>query len=170
MGNQGILSFSLDDIYENHGVFVKVRTARGEGKAPAPCKNGKLTMKDPEGNIMAVFYEKGSYDIQSFTAYVPAGEYTVTFEKTGYLEKNETVIVEGETELDVITLIPGDIPESPKLLYGDGIIDIDDIIRILGGFSANDDADIIRIMDINEDGVINVVDFAFALRGLRMAA
>ncbi len=170
LGNQGILSFSLDNIYENHGVSVKVRTARGEGKAPAPGKNGKLTMKDPEGNIMAVFYEKESYDIQCFTAYVPVGEYTVTFEKTGYLEKNETVIVEGETELDVITLIPGDVPESTKLLYGDGIIDIDDIIRILGGFSAKDDADMIRIMDINEDGVINVVDLVFALRGLRMAA
>ncbi len=171
LGNQGVLSFSLDDVYENYGVSVSLKTARGEGKAPANGKAGKITLRDVSGKVAAVFYEKDTgSNIVDIAAYVPVGEYTLTFEKTGYLTTTENITVEGETELPEITVIPGDIPESADKTYGDGIIDINDIIRVLCGFSHKNDADIVKNIDINEDGIVNVIDLALAIRGMRMAS
>ena len=171
LGNQGVLSFSLDDVYENHGVSVNVKTARGEGKAPSEGKRGKFTLRDAFGKVAAVFYEKDdSSNIVDLTAYVPVGEYTLSIEKSGYLTATEKVTVEGETKLPEITLIPGDIPEGTDKPYGNGVIDMNDIIKVLCGFASGNDAESVRTLDINEDGNVNVMDLVLTIRGMRMAS
>lgn len=44
---------------------------------------------------------------------------------------------------------------------GDGVVDMDDFIRVLGGFSTNTMSDLRKAVDINEDGFVNVTDIAF---------
>ena len=171
LGNQGIISVSLDELSENHGVKLNFRTARGENTKPSASKTGKVTLKDALGNTVAVFFENnGTTHLPEFAASLPKGTYTLTFQKKGYLTHTEEITVEGETELPETVLIPGDIPADTEAECGDDIIDIDDVIRVLRGFSEGVSDDIRTVVDINEDGVVNVVDVMLVIRGIRMTA
>lgn len=55
-------------------------------------------------------------------------------------------------------LIGGDIKESYSELDGDGIVDIDDFIRIIHAFFSEASETLKNVTDINEDGVTNVAD------------
>ena len=171
LGNQGIISVSLDELSQNHGVKLNFRTAREEGTKVNASKKGKTTLKDASGNTVAVFFENAeTTNLPKYSAYVPQGTYTLIFEKPGYLTYTEEITVDGETELDETVLIPGDIPATTNEKSGDGVIDIDDIIRVLRGFSGGVSDDIRTLVDINEDGVVNVVDIMLVLRGMKMSA
>ena len=63
--------------------------------------------------------------------------------------------------MDEINLIPGDIKESFEDECGDGVIDIDDFIRVLRGFNIGINSEVKLAVDINEDGFVNVTDVAF---------
>ncbi len=171
LGNQGVLSISLDELSDNHSITMNFRTARNEGAKPISSKAGKATLRDAYGNTVAVFFENDkTSNLPEFTAYVPKGTYTLTFEKSGYLKSTQTVVVEVETELEEIVLIPGDIPENVGDSCGDGKIDIADIIKVLRGLSTGV-GDVIRsLVDINEDGIVNVMDIMLVIRGNRMAS
>ena len=105
-----------------------------------------------------------------FSAHVPNGTYTLTFQKPGYLAYIQSITVEGETELDETVLIPGDISGSTEDVYGDGVIDIDDIIRVLRGFSGGVSDDVRTVVDVNEDGIVDVTDLMLVMRGMRLSA
>ncbi len=89
------------------------------------------------------------------------GTYTVVFTKNGYKRTSaEFEIAGGDVVLGSIKPSSGDIKGDYNDPCGDGVVDIDDFIRVLRGFS-NDCSDILRMsVDINEDGVINVDDIA----------
>lgn len=56
----------------------------------------------------------------------------------------------------------GDIKGSLDAQYGDGVIDIDDFIRVLRGFDpANvENAELLKALDLNEDGAVTVADLS----------
>ena len=93
---------------------------------------------------------------------ITEGTYYAEVIKNGYLTfKTElTVSVDG-VSLEEIKLIPGDIKGDYTDECGDGVIDIDDFIRVLRGFSPNASEELRAVVDINEDGEINVSDIAF---------
>ena len=66
----------------------------------------------------------------------------------------------GTAHIDDIHLLAGDITASFSEVHGDGIIDIDDFIRILRTFAHDADERIKIYTDINEDGLVNVSDIA----------
>ncbi|MBR5307397.1 MAG: hypothetical protein IKU43_01385 [Clostridia bacterium] len=171
LGNQGIVSMSIDGLSENYSTTVSLRTARAEETAPSSSKQGKASLVNSKGETVAVFYEKASdSNVLEYTAYVPKGEYELVYEKQGYLTYRETVNVDGVTELTEIVLIPGDIPDDENKETGDGIIDIDDIIRVLRGFNGSMSESIRNITDLNEDGVVNVMDLMLVIRGMKLAS
>ncbi|MBR5307139.1 MAG: hypothetical protein IKU43_00080 [Clostridia bacterium] len=164
LGNQGILSVSLDELSDNYSTKLSFRTAREEGTAPDAEKLGKATLYNKAGDEVAIFFEKATdSNTLEYTAYVPKGEYELVYEKKGYVTYREAVSVEGTTELDEITLTPGNVTGN------DSVVSINDIIKVLQGFSATDNETKL-LADINEDGNVNVVDLMFVIRGMKVSA
>ena len=95
------------------------------------------------------------------------GGYYAEVVKNGYLTyKTEIVCDSDGISLGEITLIPGDIKGSYDDESGDGVVDSDDFVRVLKGF-AEDALDTLRkVVDINEDGHVNVTDLALVKANL----
>jgi len=90
------------------------------------------------------------------------GEYYAEIVKNGYLIAKTTVKVEvTSVTMGEITLVPGDIKGSFEDECGDGVIDIDDFIRVLRGFAKDKSPEILKAVDINEDGLVNVSDIGY---------
>ena len=93
-----------------------------------------------------------------FSFDVEEGEYSLIVEKNGYARyTGKASVTDGDVQLE-IELIAGDIKESYDDKCGDGIIDIDDFIRVLRGFATGATLDVKKAVDINEDGLVNVSD------------
>jgi hypothetical protein len=73
--------------------------------------------------------------------------------------------MDGDTRIPEITLVAGDIKARFEDVCGDGIIDIDDFTRVLRGFSSEENSPMRAIVDVNEDGVVNVADLAMVKTG-----
>lgn len=92
---------------------------------------------------------------------VPDGEYTLTVKKPGYVTYTDTVTVkDGACDLGTIALLPGDITDSTSSLYGDGVVDVDDFIRVIRAFSPEATAKFKMFTDIDEDGSVTISDLA----------
>lgn len=52
----------------------------------------------------------------------------------------------------------------------DGVIDIDDFVRVLRGFASDTNSELSNAVDINEDGFVNVSDIAFVKANLGKSA
>ena len=63
-------------------------------------------------------------------------------------------------------MIPGDIVNSADDDSGDGIVDIDDFVRILRAFSEKLPDSVKALFDINEDGNNTVADIALVKTNL----
>lgn len=113
-----------------------------------------------EKNLVITGNENGKAVI-SFSAEVTPGVYKIVFTKNGYVTYTyEFTVTETSADLGTITPICGDVKADYTETCGDGIVDIDDFIRVLRGF-ANSSTRILRqIVDLNEDGVVNVADIA----------
>jgi minor extracellular serine protease Vpr len=85
----------------------------------------------------------------TFSLTVPAGVYTITAEASGYLDAQGSVTVTpgGTTAQPSITLMAGDID-------GNNVIDQFDAMTIGMNYNASSPAE----ADLNNDGVINVLD------------
>ncbi len=90
------------------------------------------------------------------------GEYIMTIRKNGYAKKDVTFTVDesGTAQIPEIKLSAGDVKESFADMCGDGVVDVDDFIRILRGFASDADPKIRTVSDVNEDGYVNVSDLA----------
>ena len=96
-----------------------------------------------------------------FEMTLPTGEYVLKIVKSGYIQREIPVNVsEGDFTISDSPMFGGDISDDSG--FGDGIIDIDDFIRVLRGFSEEFRANPknIKAVDINEDGTINVTDLS----------
>ena len=63
--------------------------------------------------------------------------------------------------MEVVSLVSGDIKENFDDECGDGVIDIDDFVRVLRGFATGASSDVKKAVDINEDGSVNVSDLGY---------
>ena len=57
-------------------------------------------------------------------------------------------------------MIPGDITDSMASLYGDGVVDMYDFIRVLRAFAPDASAKLRMFTDIDEDGNVTINDLA----------
>ncbi len=92
---------------------------------------------------------------------VKAGSYYIVIEKNGYLTYTSDVfeIANGESiPLEPVELIAGDIKGSYDDLCGDGVVDIDDFIRIVRSFANDATEQLKAVTDIDEDGSVSVAD------------
>ncbi len=165
------LSGAEDGVYEI--------TYSSETDAEEYTVNGTLiTIRDSvdspnEGNLASLTVTNGTDTYTSeietaetvgstvaFEVSLPAGEYTYTIEKNGYLTANGalTVSADGENSLGEIELVAGDIKGSLTDNVGDGIVDIYDFMRVIRGFSKTVDQDVKNATDIDEDGFMTVLD------------
>ena len=88
------------------------------------------------------------------------GTYTLNVTKNGYLSYSDKFDVNEVTVIPEIKLVAGDIKNNYEAECGDGAVDIDDFIRVLRGFTDNSGMRLRQAVDINEDGVVNVLDLA----------
>lgn len=136
-----------------------------EGRESGICATydyAKLYILDSTGNAVDyIVLEDDKTDVRTFTyetALLP-GEYTVKVMKNGYNTREVPISVNSSCEISEIVLYAGDtVDETGK---NDGVIDIDDFIRILRGFSSSFPTDrYLYALDVNEDGMINVSDLS----------
>ena len=82
----------------------------------------------------------------------------------------EFTVTPSGASLGDITLSPGDISGSYSEPYGDGVVDIDDFIRVMRGFSEFTEDNTIERLDINEDGTVTVEDLSYVKSALKSVA
>ncbi len=116
----------------------------------------KITVYDGDEEIV---FEGTEEDEFKFDAVL--GTYRVEIVKNGYLTFDEEIEIVTGNELSEIVLIPGDIKADYDADCGDGVIDIDDFIRVLRGFSEESSDRLRHAVDIDEDGSVNVTDLAY---------
>ncbi len=142
----------------------KVTLEGRESGTTAKYDYAKLYIFNENGD--AVYYtvlENGNTTGRTFdfSTSVLSGNYTIKVVKSGYVTREVPIIV-GEEALAVpeIVLIAGDIKGSYNDTYGDGIVDIDDYLRIIKGFNPQISNEYLQAVDLNEDGVINTSDLS----------
>ena len=95
---------------------------------------------------------------------VEAGNYYFTIEKNGYIKYTSgKIVVTEETDITngvAVVLIAGDIKGSFADTCGDGVVDIDDFIRVIRGFDPNAGELLKGAVDINENGNVDIEDLA----------
>jgi len=130
---------------------------------------GKLVVKTKAGADVCTVYEDAcniTYNSQNkavlgFVVALADGEYSATFEKNGYVSHLTEIAVAGEdVAFETVVLTSGDICNSYEESVGDGLIDIDDFIRVLRGFASEASSYLRMCVDINEDGNVSVSDLA----------
>lgn len=120
----------------------------------------KITVYD--GDKVAFEGSESENGALEFNVEVELGKtYRVVVVKNGYLTYDEETEVKTGNELSAIELVPGDIKGDYSDECGDGIVDIDDFIRVLRGFAANEGDKLFHAVDINEDRSINVTDLGY---------
>lgn len=159
------------DVPKNVTSSVKVSLARGAGSVPYNtadyCNFAKLYIyKDStKAEIVGTYNLEGANTVGAETTVdieLLEGEYYAEAVKNGYLTYKTTITIDEEaTGLDEIKLIPGDIKGDFNDVCGDGVIDVNDFIRVLRGFTQSSSELLRDIVDINEDGYVNVTDINF---------
>lgn len=86
--------------------------------------------------------------------------YTIKIEKNGYLPHTELIAVDGTAERINFhkNLIAGDIKGSFEDYAGDGVINLDDFIRLTRGFNSDSSEAFKAVTDINESGAVDLED------------
>ncbi len=128
----------------------------------------RLTLTNAaSGKTVMVVYQNSDGTFPSLE-YMPEGTFNLTAEKSGFLPTTLSVSLtrDGNTTLPGFSLVPGDIKENESDFSGDGIIDIDDLLRILRAFTNNCTEYLKTITDLNGNGVADVEDFSHVKAGL----
>ncbi len=155
--NPAYLTFRTAD-----GTLVKSIAIESENTA---TKSETVTVDGVE--VTLYYIEVGNViDVSDITA---EGAITVSVEKNGYLAKKiktyDSASEIGGTIVDnlELDLVAGDIKGNYGDICGDGIVDIDDFIRIIRGFSKelSEIEEFVKAVDIDEDGEVTVMDLSF---------
>ncbi len=159
-----LLSFELereyfDGISEKYSAREYGNETHGSGAVLTITNNVDNTIILTESDSIYENAENGNAVI-TFKVTLEKGNYTATLEKNGYVKKTtEFLLNDDNMEFSLnAKLIGGDIKDSYDELDGDGIVDIDDFIRIIHAFSSESSETLKNVTDINEDGVVNVAD------------
>jgi len=153
-------------IPEDVTLTLTVKLAREEGFTPTGNFAKLYIYTDSTKNelVTAITLEDETTEagVLSVNVTLALGEYYAEIVKNGYLIAKTTVKVEvTSVTMGEITLVPGDIKGSFEDECGDGVIDIDDFIRVLRGFAKDKSPEILKAVDINEDGLVNVSDIGY---------
>ncbi len=131
-----------------------------------------ITISDANGNVVAELTESDAIytvaegektnAVLGFGIALENGSYTALIEKNGYVEKTVSFTIdESTTTIDIDeTLVGGDFKGSFTDKDGDGVVDIDDYLRLLRAFGNNVAKELCNIVDVNEDGIVNMLDLA----------
>lgn len=159
-----LLSFELErefsaDMSEKYSAREYGNETYGSGAVLTITNNNDKIIVLNESDAIFEKSENGNAVI-SFKVTLEKGNYTATLEKNGYVKKTTNfLLTDNNMEFSAKTkLIGGDIKESYSELDGDGIVDIDDFIRIIHAFFSEASETLKNVTDINEDGVTNVAD------------
>jgi len=138
-------------------------TLEGRESGTAPMYDfAKLYLLDSEGDAVGyMVLEDENTDTRAFSYKMSAnpGEYTLRVVKNGYITRNVGVTFDKNSTLPEVVLHSGDVVDEKGV--SDGVIDIDDFIRVLRGFSAEFPAELKYAVDLDEDGRISVTDLAY---------
>lgn len=153
-------------IPEDVTLTLTVKLAREEGFTPTGNFAKLYIYTDSTKNelVTAITLEDETTEagVLSVNVTLALGEYYAEIVKNGYLTSKTIVNAEATSvTMGEISLVAGDIKGSIDAECGDGVIDIDDFIRILRGFAENGSDEIKKAVDINEDGLVNVSDIGF---------
>ena len=170
------VSFTLaQDEPEEKTATVKVNLSRDNGAKPYSgeytnfAKLYIYTDSTKSSLIKTIQLENADTSTSVITAELtlPEGTYYAEIIKNGYLTtKTELTVTSEGMNIGEVDLIPGDIKSDYTDECGDGIIDIDDFIRLLRGFYTDADAKLRAVVDINEDGSVNVTDLAYIKKNI----
>ncbi len=95
------------------------------------------------------------------------GDYELIFTKNGYVTTTTQFTVSGaDNSIGVITPVCGDIKGSYEDVCGDGIVDIDDFVRIVRGFDDAATSQFRAILDLDENGSVDVTDLAIIKKAI----
>ncbi len=165
-------AFTFEVIRVEYPVLGSVKVVREDGVAPKNFTAVKvlnaagLTVKTIEIEDADTVTEDGVFN---FEIKLPEGEYTLVFDKVGYLEAAVDVTIEAQegaedkayeelvpTEIALVELVAGDV-------VGEfGVIDLLDFAGITSSFGRGDlTAEQTIALDINEDGVVTVDDLLY---------
>ena len=156
----GDISITASSKEEKYTLSGEVTLER-ENSIPTTSNLAKLTiLKD--GSIVYETEEEATNENGSisYTFTGKPGIYTLSVIKNGYISYSADIDLSSDKTLD-IKLIAGDIKGAYTDTHGDGMVDIDDFIRVLRGFSLDSSDELISAVDINEDGEANVTDLGY---------
>ena len=150
-------------------------SAREDGKTPVEGNYATLYWRNRGGVWNKVVIEDADTDtavVEYTLENVPADvEIEIYVEKNGYLKGGATYVFEAKTEGETdeqpervakeIVLVPGDIKGKVEDSCGDGVINLADFVRVLRGFSENTTDEFKALIDIDENGDINVTDLGY---------
>ncbi len=86
---------------------------------------------------------------------------TISVKKNGYVEGLCVVTPTETTNTLTMKLVAGDIKGAADAVCGDGVINLDDFVRVIRAFDPDASPEFRLSMDINEDGAVTVADLAF---------
>ena len=153
---------------------IKITLARENGNTPMSLAKLRIYKDNTKSELISEYTledtETTSSEI-SVSVPLTEGTYFAEIVKNGYLTYKTDVTVTGEDiSIENMALVPGDIKGSFDAECGDGVIDVDDFIRVLRGFVSDKSSELSKAVDINEDGVVNVKDIAFVKANLGKTA
>ena len=173
-GDTLVISYTFEKTAEELGT-VTVEVALVRDAADAAYKNfGTIKLVDAEGEVVDTVTE-GTEAGDTFVATfedVLAGDYTVVFEKNGYLAEtsDEFTVVYDETSEVELTGVAGNV-YGINNVGDDNVINLYDFARIVRAFEEGSDntgyadlladADYNGLVDVDEDGEVTVFDLAF---------
>lgn len=149
-----VLTFSKASAAEYctvEGSFVTQNTDNKTTSKPASVIFTDENGKEYTGSIS----ENGKSG--TYTANIPAGIYDITISKPGYLSYTVSGVRTGNRNIRIpeLAILPGD-------LNIDGRIDTKDLAVFIRGFNTDERyADIRKIADFDEDGILSVTDIGY---------
>lgn len=151
-----------EEIYE---FSVKIVFSRAEGKFPSSDNLAVVELSKDGTSVITVTEnaELAKNEI-TFDNNLKPGVYRLKVTKNGYITYDKDIIISEDTNLE-INLISGDIKGKYEDACGDGVVDIDDFIRVLRGFTNESNEALKKNVDINEDGEVNVMDLGYVKSG-----
>lgn len=146
---------------EIYNVTTSVKLSRTDGKTPISSNLAKISITRGDSEVFAITESaENNTQIINVEAKLAAGAYKLSVTKNGYIKYSYEFTVSDNINIPQIVLIPGDIKSSYDESCGDGVVDIDDFIKVIRGFSNTLQEQYYNAVDINEDGAVTVADLA----------
>ncbi len=153
---------------------IKIKLVKENGTIPMSFAKLRIYKDNAKSELVSEYTLE---DAETTSSEIPVsvtlteGTYYAEVIKNGYLTyKTDVTVTNEDISIENIALVPGDIKGSFDAECGDGVIDIDDFIRVLRGFASDTSPELSKAVDINEDGFVNVTDIAFVKANLGRTA